>query len=124
MDWRNGETKALKKSCVLFSASIRKSLRYAPPSFQVSGDIRDLKGKRVNIGRPGSGSTSTCPSMPSEAVGIDWQKDLKAEGAKATEAPGLIQEGRLEAFFYTVGHPSEAFEEAHPRKHPGSFHQH
>ena len=74
-------------------------------------DIRDLKGKRVNIGNPGS-----CQRQNSidalKAVGIDWKVDLKAEGVKATEAPGLIQDGRLDAFFYTVGHPSDAFVEA------------
>ena len=40
------------------------------------------------------------------------QTDLKAEGVKAAEAPGLLHDGRIDAFFYTVGHPSGAIKEA------------
>ena len=43
---------------------------------------------------------------------MDWEKDIVAEQVKAAEAPGLLQDGRLDAFFYTVGHPSGAFKEA------------
>jgi hypothetical protein len=74
-------------------------------------DIKDLVGKRVNIGNPGSGQRQNSIDAL-EAVGIDWEKDIKAEGVKAAEAPGLLQDGRLDAFFYTVGHPSGAIKEA------------
>lgn len=74
-------------------------------------DIRDLKGKRVNIGNPGSGQRQNSIDAL-EAVGIDYQTDLNAESVKAAEAPGLLQDGRIDAFFYTVGHPSGAFKEA------------
>ena len=74
-------------------------------------DITDLKGKRVNIGNPGSGQRQNSIDALA-AAGIDWEKDLKAEGVKASEAPGLLQDGRIDAFFYTVGHPSGAFKEA------------
>jgi len=79
--------------------------------FSGVSDIQDLKGKRVNIGNPGSGQRQNSIDAL-QAVGIDWQKDLKAEGAKATEAPGLIQDGRIDAFFYTADHPNDAFKEA------------
>ena len=74
-------------------------------------NIKDLKGKRVNIGNPGSGQRQNSIDALT-AVGLDFNKDLKAEGVKASEAPGLLQDGRLDAFFYTVGHPSGAFKEA------------
>jgi TRAP transporter TAXI family solute receptor len=74
-------------------------------------DIKDLKGKKVNIGNPGSGQRQNAIDAL-EAVGIDYEKDLKAEGVKASEAPGLLQDGRIDAFFYTVGHPSGAIKEA------------
>lgn len=74
-------------------------------------DIRDLQGKRVNISNPGSDQRQNAIAAL-QAVGIDWQKDLKAEGIRAIQAPGLIQDGRLDAFFYTVTHPSDAFKEA------------
>ncbi len=73
--------------------------------------IADLKGKRVNIGNPGSGQRQNAIDGLT-AVGIDPEKDIQAEGVKAAEAPGLLQDGRLDAFFYTVGHPSGAFKEA------------
>ena len=74
-------------------------------------DIKDLKGKRVNIGNPGSGQRQNSIDAM-EANGLDWEKDINAEQVKAAEAPGLLQDGRLDAFFYTVGHPSGAFKEA------------
>jgi TRAP transporter TAXI family solute receptor len=74
-------------------------------------DIKDLKGKRVNIGNPGSGQRQNSIDAL-EANGLDWEKDINAEQVKAAEAPGLLQDGRLDAFFYTVGHPSGAFKEA------------
>ncbi len=73
--------------------------------------INDLKGKRVNIGNPGSGQRQNSIDAL-EAAGINYEKDLTAEGIKASEAPGLLQDGRIDAFFYTVGHPSGAFKEA------------
>jgi TRAP transporter TAXI family solute receptor len=73
--------------------------------------LKDLKGKRVNIGNPGSGQRQNAIDALT-ALGIDYKTDLKAEGVKASEAPGLLQDNRIDAFFYTVGHPSGAFKEA------------
>jgi TRAP transporter TAXI family solute receptor len=73
--------------------------------------IRDLKGKRVNIGNPGSGQRQNSIDA-FENAGINYETDLTAEGVKAAEAPGLLQDGRIDAFFYTVGHPSGAIKEA------------
>jgi len=73
--------------------------------------INDLRGKRVNIGNPGSGQRQNSIDALTNA-GINYKKDLKAEGVKAAEAPGLLQDGRIDAFFYTVGHPSGAIKEA------------
>ena len=74
-------------------------------------DIKDLKGKKVNIGNPGSGQRQNAIDAL-EAVGIDIDKDLQAESIKASEAASLLQDGRIDAFFYTVGHPSGAIKEA------------
>lgn len=73
--------------------------------------INDLKGKKVNIGNPGSGTRQQSIDAL-EAVGINPEKDLKAENVKASEAPGLLQDGRIDAFFYVVGHPNGAIKEA------------
>jgi TRAP transporter TAXI family solute receptor len=71
----------------------------------------DLKGKRVNIGNPGSGQRQNSIDVLT-ALGIDYEKDIQAESLKAAEAPGMLQDSRIDAFFYTVGHPSGAFKEA------------
>ena len=73
-------------------------------------EIKDLKGKRVNLGNPGSGYLQNSRDVL-EAVGLA-EKDLFAEYVKAAEAPGLLQDERLDAFFYTVGHPNGNIKEA------------
>jgi TRAP transporter TAXI family solute receptor len=73
--------------------------------------LQDLKGKRANIGNPGSGQRQNSIDA-FENAGINYETDLTAEGVKAAEAPGLLQDGRIDAFFYTVGHPSGAIKEA------------
>ena len=73
--------------------------------------IKDLKGKHVNIGNPGSGQRQNAIDALT-SVGINYKVDIKAEGLKAAEAPGVLLDGRIDAFFYTVGHPSGAIMEA------------
>ena len=73
--------------------------------------LADLKGKRVNIGNIGSGYRKNAIDAL-EANGLDFNKDFHAESLKAAEAPGLIQDGRIDAAFYTVGHPSGYYKEA------------
>lgn len=73
--------------------------------------IQDLKGKRVNIGNPGSGQRQNSIDALT-AAGLDYEKDIIAEGVVADEAPGLLQDGRIDAYFYTVGHPAGNIKEA------------
>ncbi|SKA73763.1 TAXI family TRAP transporter solute-binding subunit [Desulfobaculum bizertense] len=70
----------------------------------------DLKGKTVNIGNPGSGQRTNAMDL-FDILGITLD-DLNAQGVKPAEAPSLLQDGRIDAFFYTVGHPSGAIKEA------------
>ncbi len=71
----------------------------------------DLKGKIVNIGNPGSGQRGNSLDAL-EAFGIDYENDLRAEGLQAAEAAGALQDGQIDAYFYTVGHPNGSFKEA------------
>lgn len=73
--------------------------------------LGDLKGKCVNIGNPGSGHRQNAIHALTTA-GLDYSRDLTAESVKAAEAPGFLQDGRIDAFFYTVGHPSGTIKEA------------
>ncbi|MHC4172621.1 MAG: TAXI family TRAP transporter solute-binding subunit [Planctomycetota bacterium] len=74
-------------------------------------EIKDLKGKRVNLGNPGSGYLQNSKDVL-KAVGFAEDQDLSAEYVKAVEAPGLLQDERIDAFFYTVGHPNSNIKEA------------
>jgi len=73
--------------------------------------LADLKGKRVNVGNPGSGNRANAIDVLT-AAGIDWQADIQVESLRAAEAPRMVQDGRMDAFFYTVGHPNGAISEA------------
>jgi hypothetical protein len=73
--------------------------------------LADLKGKRVNLGNPGSGTRGNAMQVL-QAAGIDPESDLQAESLKASDAPKMIQDNRIDAFFFTVGHPSGAIQEA------------
>lgn len=72
--------------------------------------VSDLVGKRVNIGNPGSGQLQNSKDVLSAFnIGLD---DIKAEQVKAVEAPSLLQDEKIDAFFYTVGHPNGNIKEA------------
>jgi TRAP transporter TAXI family solute receptor len=73
--------------------------------------ITDLKGKKVNIGNQGSGQRQNAMDALA-AVGLDYKTDMQATSFNAVEAAGLLQDKRIDAFFYTVGHPSGAILEA------------
>ena len=80
----------------------------------------DLKGKIVAIGNPGSGTRQN--SLDAMATCGVKEEDLgKAEGIKAAEAAGLLQDGRVDAYFYTVGHPNGSIKEAVAGRIPVRF---
>lgn len=68
--------------------------------------VADLKGKRVSLGNPGSSQHHSVINTL-EAFGLDPEKDILAQTVYASEAPVLLQDDRLDAYFFTVGHPSE-----------------
>lgn len=72
--------------------------------------VSDLRGKRVNLGNQGSGQLQNSKDVIA-AFGIN-EDEIEAQYAKAAEAPGLLQNGQIDAFFYTVGHPSVNIKEA------------
>jgi len=67
--------------------------------------IQDLRGKRVDIGHPGSGIRQNSIDALA-AAGIDWKKDIIVYGEKPDDRADMYLHGQLDAFFHTVGHPS------------------
>ena len=73
--------------------------------------VQDMKGKTVNIGAPGTGQRVNAMDL-FQVAGINPETDLRAEGIKPAEAAGMLQDGRIDAYFYTVGHPNGSVKEA------------
>ena len=75
-------------------------------------NFEDLKGKRVNIGDPGSGQRSTMEVVMAK---LGWKMgDFKlASELKAAEMAGALCDNKIDAFAYTVGHPNGSIQEAH-----------
>jgi TRAP transporter TAXI family solute receptor len=73
-------------------------------------NIEDLKGKRLNIGNPGSGTRATWEVLE-EALG--WQRsDLKlAATMKSAETAQALCDNKIDAYFWLVGHPSALTQE-------------
>lgn len=72
--------------------------------------VPDIKGKRINIGNPGSGQRFNAEEVLA-IYGIDQEKDIRAEGLQQHEASRALVDRKIDAFFYTVGNPSAAIEE-------------
>lgn len=74
-------------------------------------NVTDLKGKRVNIGNPGSGTRGTWEVME-EALGWD-RDDLKlAAEMKSAETGQAVCDNKIDAYFWLVGHPSALTQES------------
>ncbi len=69
--------------------------------------LTDLIGKTVNIGSPGSGPRGNAIDAM-QSCGIDWKRRINTQAVRAEDSAELLQQGRVDAFFYTVGHPSDA----------------
>ena len=71
----------------------------------------DLKGKRVNIGNPGSGQRGTMEVLM-EAKGWGMEDFALATELKAAEQSAALCDNQIDAMVYTVGHPSGSIQEA------------
>ena len=74
-------------------------------------NITDFKGKRVNIGNPGSGQRGTWEAI--EAA-LGWERsDLKlAAEMKSAETGQAVCDRKIDAYFWLVGHPSALTQES------------
>ena len=71
----------------------------------------DLKGKRVNIGNPGSGQRGTMEVLMN-AKGWTMDDFALASELKAAEQAGALGDNKIDAMVYTVGHPAGSIQEA------------
>ncbi len=73
-------------------------------------EFKDLKGKRVNVGQPDSGTVATYEVIE-KAYGMD-RKDLKlASELKPSEMGQALCDNKIDAYFILVGHPAGLIKE-------------
>jgi TRAP transporter TAXI family solute receptor len=96
--------------------SLRAIANLYPESFQLVArkgagikTIMDLKGKRVSLDEPGSG-TLVDARLIFAAYGLT-EKDVKAEYLKPQQAADKLKDGALDAFFNVSGWPQGAISE-------------
>ena len=116
-DWKDrGPQKKLRSICSFHPESV----------VLMAGDdtgietLIDLKGKHINIGNLGSGPRGNAIDAM-QSCGIEWRRELSAESIRAADSAKLLQNGRIDAFFYTVGHPNVLIKEANAGKRKVHF---
>lgn len=75
----------------------------------VAKSIADLKGKKVSLDEPGSGTLLNARAILG-AYGIT-EKDITPEFLKPNQAAEKLKDGSVDAFFFTGGFPAAAISE-------------
>jgi hypothetical protein len=72
--------------------------------------FEDFKGKRFNLGNPGSGTRASMEQLLSE---MSWKtSDFSLAGElKADEQGPALCDNKIDGFYYGVGHPSAAIQD-------------
>jgi uncharacterized protein len=73
--------------------------------------FEDLRGKRVNVGNPGSGQRGTM-EVVMDAMGWTMADFQLASELQAAEQSQALCDNNIDAMIYTVGHPSGSIQEA------------
>ncbi|SFD58365.1 hypothetical protein SAMN04488523_101400 [Sulfitobacter brevis] len=66
--------------------------------------MQDLRGKRVNIGNPGSGSRATAEVLL-DAIGIEVSEFALASELKSAEQSAALCDNKVDAIMFSAGHP-------------------
>lgn len=71
----------------------------------------DLKGKKVNVGNPGSGSRGTMEIIM-QKMGWTMNDFAIASELKSSEQAAALCDGKVDAIIFTAGHPNGSIKEA------------
>jgi hypothetical protein len=74
-------------------------------------NFADLKGKKVNIGNPGSGQRAIVEALV-KIMGWTLDDFALASELKAAEQSKALCDGKVDAIVYAVGHPNGSIKEA------------
>ena len=69
--------------------------------------MKDMKGKRVSTGSPGS-ATEVMAFRVIEAAGLDKDKDMRRERLGVAESVNALKDKKIDAFFWVGGLPTAA----------------
>lgn len=69
--------------------------------------IADLKGKRVSVGSPGSGTEVTALRLL-QAAGIDPDRDIRKDRLGVAPSVDALRDKKIDAFFWSGGLPTSA----------------
>jgi TRAP transporter TAXI family solute receptor len=72
--------------------------------------FEDFKGKRFNVGNPGSGTRASMEELLKQMGWSDADFSLASE-LKADEQGPALCDNKIDGFFYGVGHPSAAIQD-------------
>lgn len=73
--------------------------------------VKDLKGKRFNIGNPGSGQRDTM-DVVMDALGWTIKDFALASQLSASEQAAALGDNNIDAMVYVAGHPNGSIQEA------------
>jgi TRAP transporter TAXI family solute receptor len=72
--------------------------------------VRDLRGRVVSVGSPGSGTELMADRLLA-AAGIDPQKDITRHALGVAESAGALKDAKVDAFFWSGGVPTPAIQD-------------
>ena len=73
--------------------------------------LPDIKGKRINIDVPGSGTRMTA-EIVMDAFGVKKSDLAKVEELKSTEGPTMLKDNKIDGYFGVFGHPTANIKDA------------
>lgn len=109
LDAYNGADKFKGQKVPLRTLAILYPNRMHVVSIEGTGvnSMKDLKGKRVSTGSPGS-ATEVMAFRVIEAAGLDRDKDMRRERLGVAESVNAIKDKKIDAFFWVGGLPTAA----------------
>jgi TRAP transporter TAXI family solute receptor len=109
LDAARGEDKFKGQKVPLRTLAILYPNRMHVVSVEGTGvnSMKDLKGKRVSTGSPGS-ATEVMAFRVIEAAGLDKDKDMRRERLGVAESVNALKDKKIDAFFWVGGLPTAA----------------
>jgi uncharacterized protein len=103
------DTGAVEKLRAVFSLHPEPFTVVVRPDSGITG-FEDLKGKRVNVGNPGSGQRATVEILM-ERYGWTMSDFALASELPSREQAAALCDNRVDAILFTVGHPTGSIAE-------------